>query len=186
MKFFKRPAVAVLITAIIVLASTALSVNIKLGEKCQQVIDGFYNGVYYNGAEQKSIASQLRNIYSSADEIAAIAGRYDIDTEEILWCIDDLKLGLTYSPDEASYLYFCYDELIGEVKALEGKLRKTELEDRDAEALEQYISSIKDSQSAIESSGYNESVREFLREYMRFPAEHLADFSGVQLPEYFS
>lgn len=186
MKFFKRPAVAVLITAVIVLASTALSVNIKLGEKCERVIDGFYNGVYYNGAEQKSIASQLKNIYSCADEIASIAGRYDIDTEDVLWCIDDLKLGLTYSPNEASYLYYCYDELIGEVKTLERELSRVELKEQDSEALEQYIASIKESQRAIESSGYNESVREFLREYMRFPAEHLADFAGVQVPEYFS
>lgn len=186
MKFFKKPAVAVLITAAIVLSSTALSVNIKLGEKCQQVIDGFYDGVYYNGARQPSIASQLKNICSCADEITTIAGHYDIDTEQALWCIEDLKLGLSYSYDEASYLYYCYDELIGEVKALENTLNKTELAAQDAEALSQYITSIKESQKAIESSGYNESVREFMREYMRFPAEHLADFANVQLPYYFA
>lgn len=186
MKFFKRRGGAFLAAAVMVIASTLLSVNIKLGGKSQDVIDGFYDGVYYNGYTQKSLASHLRNISAYADGIITIANNYDIDTEDAKWASDDLKNSLRYSYGYAGHIYYCYDELISLVAELEDKLGRVELSERDQEGLADYSSSIDGAQSAIETCGYNESVREFLRDYMRFPAENLADLAGTQLPEYFS
>ena len=41
MNFFKRPAVAVILTVLIVLCSTLVSINVKLQGKCDAVSDIF-------------------------------------------------------------------------------------------------------------------------------------------------
>ena len=45
MKIFKNRAVAVLLCVLIVIASTLLSTNVKLGREADGVSDGFYKGV---------------------------------------------------------------------------------------------------------------------------------------------
>ena len=55
MDFLKKRPVAIILALIIVVGSTLLSVNIKLGSKCQTITDGFYSGVTYNGYEHPSI-----------------------------------------------------------------------------------------------------------------------------------
>ena len=45
MKIFKNRAVAVLLCVLIVIASTLLSTNVKLGREAGGVSDGFYKGV---------------------------------------------------------------------------------------------------------------------------------------------
>ena len=49
MKIFKNRAVAVLLCVLIVIASTLLSTNVKLGREADGVSDGFYKGVTYYG-----------------------------------------------------------------------------------------------------------------------------------------
>ena len=49
-----------------------------------------------------------------------------------------------------------------------------------------FVASLIGAQSAMESAGYNESVREFLRSYDRFPSDILGRLAGVQWPEYFA
>lgn len=186
MSFFKRRWVAVVIAACTVWASMLLSTDIKFGAKCSEVTDGFYNGVYYNGYTHPSIASHLRNITGYADGIATIAKRYDIDTEELLDSSSDLKLMLSYSRGDESYIHYCYDELLGTLRAVEGELEDAQLSDRDKSGLEQYMSSISGAQKSIEEAGYNDSVSRFLRDYDHFPTNLLADMAGVEMPEYFS
>ena len=45
MNLLKKPFVAVLLSALIVCGSTLLSVDVKLGKECQNIADGFYDGV---------------------------------------------------------------------------------------------------------------------------------------------
>ncbi len=186
MKFFKKPVVAVLMSIVIVIASTFLSVNIKLGKECQQITDGFYDGVYSNGYTQKSLSTHLRNLCGYADGIVTIANNYDLDTTAVRQASDDLKLGLSYSYGQASYLYQCYEQLLSSAKELEDSLGRTELGDRDKEGLEQYESSITGVENAVQSAGYNESVREFLRDYIKFPADFFVGLTGIDLPEQFA
>ena len=68
---------------------------------------------------------------------------------------------------------------------MEDQLARADLDARDASGVEQYISSITGAQSAIKSAGYNESVREFMRSYDRFPTNILGTLAGVEMPECF-
>ena len=47
MDFFKKPAVAVILSLVVIFASTLISVSAKLDSKCDKVTDGFYSGVRY-------------------------------------------------------------------------------------------------------------------------------------------
>ena len=51
MDFFKKPAVAVILSLIVIFASTLISVSAKLNNKCDKVTDGFYSGVRYKGED---------------------------------------------------------------------------------------------------------------------------------------
>ena len=186
MSFFKKRPVAVVITLIVVIAATLLSVNVKLGSKCRDVIGGFYDGVEYKGYTQKGIATHLRNINAYADGLVTIASHYGLDTEDVEDASEWLKLALDYSRDDIAYIYDTYQDLNKALVGLEYQLDRTDLSERDADGVQQYTASITGAQSSIESAGYNESVREFLRSYDRFPESFLGSLAGVKMPEYFS
>lgn len=183
MNFLKKPFVAVLLSALIICGSTLLSADIKLGRECQNITDGFYEGVVYENYQHKSIASQIRNICGAADGMVTIANNYDIDTDAVRAATDEMKNALTYG--SVSYLHYLYEDLLQALKPLEDQLSRAELSDRDAEGFTQYSSTISGAQSVIENSGYNESVRAFLRDEIHFPADFFAELTGVELPELF-
>ena len=183
MNFLKKPFVAVLLSALIICGSTLLSADIKLGRECQNITDGFYEGVVYENYQHKSIASQIRNICGAADGMVTIANNYDIDTDAVRAATDEMKNALTYG--SVSYLHYLYEDLLQALKPLEDQLSRAELSDRDAEGFAQYSSTISGAQSVIENSGYNESVRAFLRDEIHFPAYFFAELAGVELPELF-
>ena len=183
MNFLKKPFVAVLLSALIICGSTLLSADIKLGRECQNITDGFYEGVVYENYQHKSIASQIRNICGAADGMVTIANNYDIDTDAVRAATDEMKNALTYG--SVSYLHYLYEDLLQALKPLEDQLSRAELSDRDAEGFAQYSSTISGAQSVIENSGYNESVRAFLRDEIHFPADFFAELAGVDLPELF-
>ena len=184
MNFLKKPFVAVLLSALIICGSTLLSADIKLGRECQNITDGFYEGVVYENYQHKSIASQIRNICGAADGMVTIANNYDIDTDAVRAATDEMKNALTYG--SVSYLHYLYEDLLQALKPLEEQLSRAELSDRDAEGFAQYSSTISGAQSVIENSGYNESVRAFLRDEIHFPADFFAELAGVELPELFA
>lgn len=184
MNFLKKPFVAVLLSALIICGSTLLSADIKLGRECQNITDGFYEGVVYENYQHKSIASQIRNICGAADGMVTIANSYDIGTDAVRAATDEMKSALTYG--SVSYLHYLYEDLLQALKPLEDQLSRAELSDRDAEGFAQYSSTISGAQSVIENSGYNESVRAFLRDEIHFPADFFAELAGVELPELFA
>jgi hypothetical protein len=186
MSFLKKKPIALLLTVLVVVVSTLLSVHMKLGSKCQSISDGFYDGVEFNGYKQKSLDSHLKNVAAYADGLVTIARNYELDTDDVEDASDALKLALRYSRGDASYIYFEYQELMKAVASLQDHLSRTELSERDADGVAQYTSSLIGAQSAMESAGYNESVREFLRSYDRFPSDILGRLAGVQWPEYFA
>ena len=184
MNFLKKPFVAVLLSALIICGSTLLSADIKLGRECQNITDGFYEGVVYENYQHKSIASQIRNICGAADGMVTIANNYDIATDAVRAATDEMKNALTYG--SVSYLHYLYEDLLQALKPLEDQLSRAELSDRDAEGFAQYSSTISGAQSVIENSGYNESVRAFLRDEIHFPADFFAELAGLELPELFA
>ena len=183
MNLLKKPFVAVLLSALIICSSTLLSVDVKLGKECQNITDGFYDGVVYENYQHKSIASQIKNICGAADGMVAIANNYDIDTDAVTAATAEMKSALNFG--SVSYLYGLYEDLLNALKPLEEQLSLTELSDRDTDGFDQYSSTISGAQSVIDNSGYNESVRAFYRDVVHFPADFLADLVGVDLPELF-
>lgn len=183
MNLLKKPFVAVLLSALIICSSTLLSVDVKLGKECQNITDGFYDGVVYENYQHKSIASQIKNICGAADGMVTIANNYDIDTDAVTAATAEMKSALSFG--SVSYLYGLYEDLLSALKSLEEQLSLTELSDRDAEGFDQYSSTISGAQSVIDSSGYNESVRAFYRDVVHFPADFFAALVGVDLPELF-
>lgn len=186
MNFLRKPFVAMLISAIFVISSTLLSVHIRLTAECREITDGFVDGIEYNGEYQNGIAYDLRRLNSNIKDIADIAAGCGIDTEELLVKSEDLKLGLTYSSESASYLYYCYEELLVELRAVNGQIAEHELSDQNKEVLNACNSIISEAQTSISRSAYNETVRHFIRDNRGFPTEILADLAGVYMPEYFA
>lgn len=189
MKFFQKKGVAVFLTVMIVIISTLLSFNIRFGNKCKDVIYGFYDGVYSDEGELlESTASHLRKISSAADGVYTIASSYDIDENSLIrfkYSIQDLNLSFRYSANDIDYIYRCYSSLVSSVRDMQNRLNSEDLSDTDRAALDEYKNNIASEVKALDSTGYNESVRSFNREYSRFPVTFLADFAGVTLPEFF-
>ena len=150
MTLFKRRWFALLLTLILILASTLLSVHMKLGREAQKPSVSF-------------CASHLKNIAAYADGLVTIARNYELDTGDVEDSSEWLKLALNYSEGDIPYIHYTYQELLKAVTTLEDQLSRTQLSERDASGVRQYSDSITGARSAIEGSGYNESVREFLR-----------------------
>lgn len=186
MKLFKKPAFALFLTVIVVIASTLINTNIKFGRKCSEVSDLFYEGVTANGYTQTPIAAHLENIIGYADGLCTIARNYSMETGEVEDCNDYLKWSLQYSDTDASYIHSNYTELCSALNTLIDQLERAELSERDASGVDQYKTSISGAQSAIGESGYNDAVRSFLRRYDHFPTDMLAAMAGVEMPETFA
>ena len=186
MKFFRKPVVAVIIALVVVWASTLLSFQIRFGDKCQEITDGFIDGVYYNGELQPSLASRLTSIIDSVKEIKEIAELSEIDTDDLDEQAEYLENALRYSANDADYVYYCYEDLTAELKNVKKDLSSAELAPELKAKLSSLYSAIQSEEDAFDTSGYNESVREFLREYNKFPANELYWHTNVMMPSYFS
>ena len=186
MKFLKKPAVAVVIAVILVLSSSFISVNAKLGAKCREVTDIFYSGMRYNNEFHPAIAEQLRSICTIANDLCVIAGNYDIDSQGLEDARSLVESAIVYSANDAGYIYYEYSGLRSELKSMTDKLSQKELTARHSKLLTDYEEQLKTFEYNIDTAGYNEAVRAFLQEYDRMPTRFFADICGVQMPEYFA
>ena len=186
MAFFKKPIGAFLVSLALVLVATLVTVNVKLGNRCQDVTDGFYTGVLYNGTEENSISDQLDTLLILADELEIVAENYDVDIEPLSDARDDMQYGIIYSRNDISYLYYTYDELITSIRQLFSQLSSADMSQKDAQAAQEIMDDVSSAQEIIRQSDYNESVREYLLKYERFPTYIMGEFADVDVPQYFS
>ena len=70
MKFFRNPIVAIFLSVLIVLGSTAVTSSVKLNNKCEDIVDGFYYGTRLNGQLMKSVYYNLSDLLEISGEIA--------------------------------------------------------------------------------------------------------------------
>lgn len=188
MSFFSKRSTALVLTVVMVLASTLLSVNVKLGDKARDVTDEFYAvSDRGNNGNYRSLGSHLQNVCAYADGLVTIANNYGIDVEKVSDCSRYLKNAMTYSREEISYIFYCYSDLLKETDWLVDQLYRMELSERDADGLSQYETNLDGAKSAINTAAdsYNGTVREFLRRYDRFPGNFLGKLAGVDMPDYF-
>lgn len=188
MNFFKRPFVAVVLSALIVLCSTLVSINVKLQSKCDAVNDIFYDGVRISGVEYPAMAEPMKQLCALTDDIVLIAYNYGIDTGALSQRLDDLELAIQYSADDVGYIGRCYGDFSKELRSVENQLQSTGLSERHQLAMDGYSTQIAECSATIAQGavGYNEKVRSFLKSYDKFPTDFWAEITGTWLPDYFN
>ena len=183
MKLFKNPVFAVLLTILVVIFSTVINTDVKFGRKCRAVTDQFYAGVTRSASED-SIASSLEAICVDAESLAVVADSCGADAGAVRADVDSLRRNLQI---QNMYLIrSSYADLRSSLTTLLGQLAQASLDAKNAEIVSQCTGSISDAQSAIAASGYNDTVRSFLRRYDHFPTNVLATLAGVDYPEAFA
>ncbi len=186
MKFLKNPFIAVLLTVLIVLGSTAISINTKLNNKCENIIDKFYEGGIQQGFVFDSTYGNLCSMYELADEIVLVADNYGVDTRELSSNINTLKEALNFKNDDMSEIYSDYSEFYASLRAVEMELSNIQLSQRHMEYMNSASEQISYLKSCVDNSNYNESVRTFYKKFDRFPVNAFADFFNIDYPEYFA
>lgn len=187
MNFFKRPFVAVVLSALIVLCSTLISIDVKLQRRCDAVSDIFYDGTRISGVAYPAMAEPMKQLCTLTDDVILIAYNYGIDTEMLSRRLNDLELAMQYSDDDVSYIGDCYGEFFKELRSVEIQLQNTGLSERHQLAMDGYSTQIAECSAAITqgAAGYNERVRSFLKSYDKFPTGFWAEVTGTWFPDYF-
>lgn len=188
MNFFKRPFVAFVLSALIVLCSTLISINVKLQSRCDAVNDIFYEGVSISGMAYPAMAEPMKQLCALTDDVILIAGNYGIDTGELSQRLEDLELAMQYSDDDVSYIGSCYGDYFKALRGVQNQLQNTGLSERHQTAMEGYSAQIGEYSAAIAqgAAGYNERVRSFLKSYDKFPTDYWASVTGTWFPGYFN
>ena len=185
----RKRGVALLITIIVLIASTLMSVNRSLGAECRNIEDGFYNGVYVNadGYVHKSIYSQLRQRCDAANGLISLADGYDELSDEVDALRDAREILLRGLNDDSIFgMRSANDALTPAFNTLKSALAEYGLGENIRSAFDDYVSTFEGAQNVIDNSGYNESVLEFNRKTLNvFPANILGELAGVESPEFF-
>lgn len=186
MKFFKRPIVAVLITLVLVVGSTLLSAGLKLQRSSEQIVNGFYDGVRYQGEKHAAVAASLRALCGDAEQLAIIGGNYGLETAPLTADTEALRSALSYENTEIGAIYDVFESFYNKLLVLTNELQHRDLSERHQQQLEQLTADVAAQKAAIDSAGYNESVSAFLRKNNRYPAKRFAALFNIPYPVYFA
>jgi len=184
--FFRNPIVAVLLSVLIVLGSTAVTSSIKLNNKCEDIVDGFYYGTRLNGQLMKSVYYNLGDLLELSGEIALVADNYGIDTKALYSSSAELKKSIGYHNEDIDNIYDYYEALYNALFSVVMELSSTQLSQRHLEYMASASEQINAIKLSIENSGYNESVRSFYKKFDRFPVNIFSDIFDIEYPEYFA
>ena len=186
MDILKKRSVAILLSLLIVLGSTAATVSSKISKASNAVTKTFYDGVNHSGYMHKSIASQLNQILVSADGLVTIASNYGLNTSDVTASCRNLKAALSEYADDIGDIYELYDDLMRASNALIYDLQGQELSERDASGFSQYIGVLDGANGVISEAGYNEAVREFCDDNSGLLESVFVELLDIDLPETFS
>lgn len=185
-KFFKSQAGAALVTVLVMAVSTLTSGTVGLNAEAQEVQGAFYSGVYSSedGYWRKSISSQLDIRAAAANGICSIANKFpELDAQSKALAaarnllLDSQTISGKYKANLA--MHEAYNALSAVLSGVDTSA--------DQKALDSYIGNFEGAQRVIDGAGYNEFVREFTRTtYDAFPADLIAELTGVKAPELFS
>ena len=185
MSILKSKPIAIIIAAVLVIGSTFLGAKISLEKEAREVMDLFYEGVEYDGYVHPSIYSQLEKRADAANGLTSVARSYGLESD----CdeLTEARELLFYSSGANGYYHFD-QELEKAFNVLKNELENIELSEREAQAVENYVSIFENAKHVIDNSGYNDAVREFYRdEVYQFPAEFFYYNSPfyIDTPSYF-
>ena len=192
-RFLSNPAVALIITVVLVLISLVLNTRVRLGGQCDEITATLYS------SEDGSpcIADGLNSLCSASEKMLTLSRQLGIDAdeldddseysdEEIENLIADTRASLRYGDGSARYLYYLYEALLSKTYAMESALGRSELSSSDTEKLLAAKEQAEQAQALITGTDYNDNVRAFLKKYDRFPTSAIASFSGVTMPKLFA
>ena len=186
MNFFKKPFVAVVLCVLVVICSSALTINSKLNKKYDAVIDSFYEGKISNGFVVDSIYGNIVNMYELADEIVIVADNYGVDTRSLVSSIADMREKLNFKNNDISEIYDAYTNFYNSLWGVEIELSGIQLSQRHMEYMSSAAEQIYNLKLSIENADYNETVNTFCKKYDRFPANIFLDMFNIGYPEYFA
>ncbi len=192
-KFFKSRSGAIVIAVVVILLSTYFGIYRSLSVAVREVSDGFDAGVTYtdesgNTYLHKSIRSQLKNKTEAGMSLASIADIFpDIEDEaNALRNAYNTMRDLIYNDGTPSELFTADKELTATFNALYAVLPIDELDSKDIKRMEECKTTMSGADGEIETSGYNEAVREFDRKVLSvFPTNILKNICFVEPPELF-
>ena len=182
MKLFKQTWFAILLCVIAVVGTTLMNTRIKFGALSQDVRASLYAA----DKDGVNIITELGNLGSSVDALLTLGSERDLDTAAAEDAARTLELLLSAGDAEASQLHRYYRTLMDLIEPLEEQLGELNLNSHDAATLQRCITGITGIRSAIEGSGYNESVQRFLDTYLHFPTKNLAALTKIPYPELFN
>lgn len=186
MNILKKPIVAILLSAVIVSLSSVISIDSKLTNQSDEVINGFYYGARKNGQLQQALYNSLNELCDLSAEIGITAENYGISTKDFFLSLDELQNELDEHSDDIDTIYDKYETFYNALFTVVVKLSDTELSQRHLEFMSTASAQINTIKHNIENSGYNESVASFYKKYDRFPANFFADVFDIDYPEYFA
>ena len=184
MKLFKNPVFAVALAIVVVIASTLINTNVKFGRKCRTVTDAFYGSSITRGTPELAIADALELICTDAESLAVVADSCGTDAKAVRENVNSLRHSLQFQ--NMFLIRSSYADLRSSLTTMIGQLAQADLDANNAETVSRCSSSISEAQDAIAASGYNDTVRAFLRRYDHFPTNLLARLAGVRMPETFA
>lgn len=186
MKLLKNPVIAVLLTVLIVLSSTIITTSVKLNNKCNAVIDEFYEGRLKQGIIYTSIYADICSMYELGSEVALVADNYGVKTKDLVNSINELKNELSYRNTDISDIYADFNWFYSSLRAVEIELSNIGLSQRHIEYMSAVSQQIAQLKYSIDNSSYNESVRTFYKKFDRFPVNIFAELFDIDYPEYFA
>ena len=182
MKLLKKPVVAILLVALLVVGSTLLSADLKLSRACTRVTDGFYDGI----KRQPSAAQAIRALCADAEQMVIIGDNYGIDTAPLSADTAALRQAVGFDNPDIAAVYAAFAPVYTKLKVLENDLQHTDLSERHKEQMAEFAEDIAQCRAQIDASGYNESVSSFLRKNRHFPTPQFAALFGIDYPAYFA
>lgn len=184
MKVFTKRPFALLLSALVILGSTAFGVHRSLSPVVSSTANGFYDGVYSerDGYTTMSIYSQLDAMTDAAMGLITKCGGYESETDRLRASRSELLDAM--ESHDVSDMYDAYKSLCKSGGDLADAIAGTELE-TDA-AVADYLSVFAGAQSVISASGYNASVRSLESETLDvFPTNLFSALLNIEAPELF-
>lgn len=184
MKFFQRPAAALLLAVLLVPSSLLLSTKIKLGDLCRELEESFYNGSEEYG---KPPAYYIDSRISDAASLATIGSHYEelsTETQALRQARSALVSACEAEDIHAMYQANC--ELEQAAAAFDQAVANVRLTELDGKNYPDFRNEFSGAQRHLEDCAYNRNVITLREDVLeRFPASVLAPLVGVEAPPMF-
>lgn len=178
MKLLKNRLFAILLAVLVVVGSTLLNTQTRLGEACAEVEDGFYTS---SGAA-KSIYAWLGARLDAANGLWTLLINHDAEAAGTLNAARGTLMD-AYEARDIAAMYDANEDLQSAFDSAFTALGGYALTASESDALNDYQVDFAGAQKMIDASEYNSTVLAFERTTLsRFPASLLAPLAGVEAP----